>query len=205
MCARVSWELLDWDEAAAGSPAVDGGHGTAEYHRYFGCRQARLAVCHMSRLAQLAAARKRAPHVILRNPWPVCILAHMTANVADAGMQIPVFTRGDRMRKARENAGLSQQELADAIGISRRSISAYEAAGTLKKPVLLSWSLACRVPLVWLTDGDLGTSAQTVNFGCKSRTTLPVRRERRKRPRISGVPRRRREDYLIGLPRVVGL
>lgn len=77
----------------------------------------------------------------------------MTVYSEDTTGTVPEWTRGDRMRKAREAAGLSQQELAEAIGVSRRSISAYETNGTLKKPVLLSWALRTGVPLPWLRDG----------------------------------------------------
>lgn len=63
---------------------------------------------------------------------------------------IPVWTQPDRLRKAREHAGLSQDQLADRVGISRRSVSTYEANGTSKRPVLLAWALVCGVPLSWL-------------------------------------------------------
>lgn len=76
----------------------------------------------------------------------------MTTVYENASGAIPAWTRGDRLRKARESAGLSQQELADAIGISRRSVSAYESNGTTKRPVLLSWALLCHVPMAWLAD-----------------------------------------------------
>lgn len=64
---------------------------------------------------------------------------------------IPRWTVGDRLRKARETAGLSQDELAAATGVSRRSISTYESATEApKRPVLVSISLATGVPVAWL-------------------------------------------------------
>lgn len=72
------------------------------------------------------------------------------AQVAVSGA-IPTWTLGDRLRKARIQAGLSQSELADDLGISQRSISVYEAdEHPPKRPVLVSWALRCGVDLSWL-------------------------------------------------------
>ena len=70
---------------------------------------------------------------------------------------VPEWTLGDRLRKAREYAGLHQQQLADEIGISRRSVSAYESSDTPpRRPVMLSWSLVTGVSLTWLQTGEAG-------------------------------------------------
>src|SRR5260221_11655566 len=67
---------------------------------------------------------------------------------------IPQWTLGDRLRKARESAGLKQAELAGKIGISRASIVNYEAGRYVpSRPVLLSWALCCGVDWAWLTGG----------------------------------------------------
>lgn len=67
--------------------------------------------------------------------------------------RIPQWTLGDRLRKAREDAGLQQQELADRIGISRRSVSAYESDDSIpRRPVLVVWALGTGVKLHWLQD-----------------------------------------------------
>ncbi len=67
---------------------------------------------------------------------------------------IPQWTLGDRLRKARESAGLKQAELAGKIGISRASIVNYEAGRYVpSRPVLLSWALCCGVDWAWLTAG----------------------------------------------------
>jgi transcriptional regulator with XRE-family HTH domain len=42
------------------------------------------------------------------------------------GSKIPTWTLGDRLRKAREELGMSQQQLADALGVDRKSISSWE-------------------------------------------------------------------------------
>jgi DNA-binding XRE family transcriptional regulator len=80
----------------------------------------------------------------------------MTAAEAAARPRvIPQWTLGDRLRKARESAGLGQAELADKIGIARTSIVTYENdRQTPRQPVLLSWALCCCVDLTWLVAGD---------------------------------------------------
>ena len=68
---------------------------------------------------------------------------------------IPTFTIHDRLRKAREAAGLDQVQLADIIGMSRTSVSNYET-GVMAKPrkiVVNAWALATGVPVQWLETG----------------------------------------------------
>lgn len=69
--------------------------------------------------------------------------------------QRPSFTVHDRLRKAREVAGLEQAELAERIEVDRGSVSNYETGKTtrLKRPVLRRWALACDVDLDWLAYG----------------------------------------------------
>lgn len=82
-------------------------------------------------------------------------LAHMTAS-ASAGAVIPPWTLADRLRKAREFAGLKQAELAEYAGISRRSISDYEQALAKPKwPAVLVWAQTCNVPADWLAGDDV--------------------------------------------------
>ena len=68
---------------------------------------------------------------------------------------IPEFTIHDRLRKAREASGLDQEQLAEAIAMSRTSVSNYEtgAASNPRKIVLNAWSLATGVPVQWITTG----------------------------------------------------
>lgn len=94
---------------------------------------------------------------------------------------VPTWTVGDRLRKARESTGLSQAELGQEIGVSKRSISTYEnSSEPPRKPVLLSWALRCGVPVSWLTDGETPapTTPQSSGQG--------VIKERY-RPRLHGV------------------
>lgn len=50
------------------------------------------------------------------------------------------FTQADYLKKAREIAGLTQQQLADRIGIDRASVISYEKRGTRKQYILRDWA-----------------------------------------------------------------
>lgn len=94
----------------------------------------------------------------------------MTTQIWNTG-DIPVFTIGDRLRKARERVGLSQSDFAAEIDVSPRSVSNYESeAVTPKKIVLKAWALRTGVPLEWIetgevpNNGDGGDGASMVNY-----------------------------------------
>jgi len=64
------------------------------------------------------------------------------------------FTLADRLRKAREHAGLEQRELADRLGIHRQSVARYEKGDAEPRlPVLRTWAMETGVDLDWLEDG----------------------------------------------------
>lgn len=78
------------------------------------------------------------------------------AQMTVAGV-VPVWTLPDKLRKAREHAGLSQAQLEALTGISRRSIVSYEGgARAPRRPQLVAWAVACGVPLSWLEGDDGG-------------------------------------------------
>ena len=72
---------------------------------------------------------------------------------------IPLIEVRHRLRIAREAAGMDQEELAAAIGISRNTASNIEK-GKLKTPprkiVINAWALACGVPVAWILTGANG-------------------------------------------------
>lgn len=74
---------------------------------------------------------------------------------------IPNWELHHRLARAREFVDMKQDELADAIGVSRRSIVNYETGRTApRRPVLLSWAMACGVSLEWLLTGQVGPDSQ---------------------------------------------
>lgn len=72
----------------------------------------------------------------------------------------PVFTIGDRLRKARIQAGLSVPELAHRIGTNRNTVTRYELEKTepknMKNVYLKEWALATGVDKDWLLSGVTG-------------------------------------------------
>lgn len=77
----------------------------------------------------------------------------MSRNVS--GGRVPVFSLGERIRKAREDHGLSQQAFADALGIDRKTLGGWENGK--HQPSygdIMLVSSAADVSLEWLA-GDL--------------------------------------------------
>lgn len=67
---------------------------------------------------------------------------------------IPEFTLADRLRKAREFAGLEQAELAKLTQLSRQTISSAENSHTRpSRASLLLWAMATGTDLNWLERG----------------------------------------------------
>lgn len=64
---------------------------------------------------------------------------------------IPVWSQGDRLRKAREVTGLSVQDFADRIGVSDQTVrNAERGSHAVRKITINAWSLATGVPIAWL-------------------------------------------------------
>lgn len=92
-------------------------------------------------------------------------LGHMSTQ--PVSRRFPVWTLGDKMRKARELAGLSQAEMALKIGVSRQSVSNYEVGATEnpRRIVLNAWAAATGVPVEWFTGGpDGGQPVQPAGY-----------------------------------------
>jgi transcriptional regulator with XRE-family HTH domain len=71
------------------------------------------------------------------------------------GARVPQFTMADRLRKAREVAGLGQDELARELGVSRNTVGNYEAERVQpRRAVLMAWAMRTQVPLAWLLNGE---------------------------------------------------
>lgn len=76
---------------------------------------------------------------------------HMTQMTAGA---IPAFTLADRLRKAREHAGLDQTQLAALVGVSRVTVSKYETGAPTRPAAVRLWALATGVDREWLETGE---------------------------------------------------
>lgn len=72
----------------------------------------------------------------------------------EAAFEVPSWTIFDRLRKARESAGLEQDVLAVDLGVSRNTVSNYERGKVSpRRPVMIAWALRTGVPLDWLLHG----------------------------------------------------
>jgi transcriptional regulator with XRE-family HTH domain len=75
-------------------------------------------------------------------------------SVAPEAGVVPSWTLGDRIRKARELASLSQEQLGELVGVSRASIVNYEHGHTQppqRRTRLIA--MACGVDADWLLTG----------------------------------------------------
>ncbi len=66
---------------------------------------------------------------------------------------VPEWTLTDRLRKAREHADLTQKDLAEAIGVSKGTITRAERGDGITHRTLLQWADATGVALDWLNAG----------------------------------------------------
>jgi transcriptional regulator with XRE-family HTH domain len=66
----------------------------------------------------------------------------------------PAPTLGGRLAQARRFAGLSQDEIADAVGASRKTVYSWERGRTWP-PVdkMVKWAKATGFPAAWFLDG----------------------------------------------------
>ena len=67
----------------------------------------------------------------------------------------PTWTTGDRLRKARELAGISSIEMAEHLGVSRNTVTNYEHDNT--RPPLMAiraYAAETGVPIEWLIGED---------------------------------------------------
>ena len=63
------------------------------------------------------------------------------------------MTFSDKIKRAREVAGLTQNELAQAVGVSQRTIASYESGGaTARRSTTEKLAKALKVSVKYLTD-----------------------------------------------------
>jgi transcriptional regulator with XRE-family HTH domain len=72
---------------------------------------------------------------------------------------VPQWTRGWRMRRALDHAGLTVETMIAELGVSRGTASRWlHDKGPVRDIYLKQWALRCGVPFDWLKDGRMGTS-----------------------------------------------
>lgn len=78
----------------------------------------------------------------------------MTTSFASGG-KIPEWNTADRVRKARESAGMKQDELASRIGMSRGGLAKIEQGKSApRRTTIIAIAFATGVALEWLEYGE---------------------------------------------------
>lgn len=66
------------------------------------------------------------------------------------------FTLGDRLAKARKRTGMTQQQLADRLGIDRKGVIRYESDLRVVPPaIVIAWSHFTDVSIEWLNGSPI--------------------------------------------------
>lgn len=69
---------------------------------------------------------------------------------------IPEWDLADRLRKSLRDSGLGVQEMADYLGVSRKTVGNWTNGHvTPGRPELRLWALRTGVPMDWLLDGTV--------------------------------------------------
>ena len=81
-------------------------------------------------------------------------MVHMTVAQIASGGYVPEFTRGDRLRKAREDMALSREDFAQLVGVSRQTITNAETESHgVRRITLNAWSSVTGADPHWLEVG----------------------------------------------------
>lgn len=86
--------------------------------------------------------------------WPIAS-ARVACNAYCMSIEQLTFTLGDRLRKAREVAGISSAEMAEHLGVHRNTIGNFEHDHQEPKLAYIrAWASVTGAPLTWLLDLD---------------------------------------------------
>jgi transcriptional regulator with XRE-family HTH domain len=80
-------------------------------------------------------------------------------------VRIPTWTLGDRLRKAREAAGLRQDDLAPMLHVARATLASWENNKHMPSYLaVLKWAEVTGVPVEWLAEGRTVTGTVTHEY-----------------------------------------
>lgn len=82
-----------------------------------------------------------------------CMAATSLPRLAGTGFT-PTWTVGDRLRKAREGAGIKVADMADRLGRERNTITRWERATHAQMMVIRLYALETGVSASWLAGND---------------------------------------------------
>ncbi len=73
--------------------------------------------------------------------------------MSEEAFDLPQWSLGDRLQKAREHAGLTRDELAERLGVKKNSLWNWEADASRPRDLLdllNKWAKETNVPVQWL-------------------------------------------------------
>lgn len=85
----------------------------------------------------------------------------MTIIDAVERFRVPTFTLADRLAKARNEAGITQERMGQLLGCSRRTIVRYETSEKVPRAVVLAYHVATQTDLQWLETGYASSGLAT--------------------------------------------
>jgi|SRR5581483_7036302 len=102
---------------------------------------------------------------------------------------VPPIEVKHRLRIAREHAGLEQEELADLIGVSRKTIGSTEKGHVKPRKITLrAWAFHCKVPLSWIESGANEGPPDDGRSVNEKQAVRPVKRRRSKSQPSGWIP-----------------
>jgi len=88
---------------------------------------------------------------------------------------VPEFDRMDRMALALRHARLTNQDMADYLGVTRETVSRWvNGRSTPNLGVMRLWALRTEVPLEWLETGSVRHQGLEPRTRCVTRTPRSV-------------------------------
>lgn len=99
--------------------------------------------------------------------------------MSDPPDEVPTFDRRHRMALALEKAGVSTQDMADYLEVSRAAVGHYlSGRRTPSGAVVRAWAMRCHVPYEWLKSGEGPADADASDIGPTNwyRTNTPEQR-----------------------------
>lgn len=92
-------------------------------------------------------------------------MSEMIKTGATSG-SVPQWSEGDRLRKALEHAGISNQGMADYLGVNRNTVSNYihgRGKRGIDKRTRMLWAERCGVSYRWLETGSTTANRWTLD------------------------------------------
>ena len=106
----------------------------------------------------------------VNHPQMTPIDGYLSEMLLCVAMNMPVITTGRRLAMAREDAGITVNQMADRLRVDRRTITRYERGrGEVPPAVLIAYQVICDVPSEFL-EGRAVLTQETVSLRCRQQS-----------------------------------